>query len=236
MDGVVASGSSPAYTRALGFQPRQPRAALEAKGTLVRGAGAPCHLLQAAMLDGASPQRGLRSDRKLSGLLPIKGLRAGEAGVEGPQEDDAEESESRCDIATKVREAEHLCSFGGWAVSERPLALRPRLATGVPLSWCTGAPIDAVASSLRVLYRRPPAPRHLVCNGWTDVGTYCSGEGFRGARGAVCPQRRVGDVRADATGLSEHGLPGASTVRTPPAAATRLRTTMRGRCAGCPLP
>ena len=67
----------------------------------------------------------------------FKGLRVGGTGAQGPQENDAEESENGCDIASEMREGKHSCSFGGWAVSERPLALRPRLATGVPLSWCT---------------------------------------------------------------------------------------------------
>lgn len=72
----------------------------------MRRAGSPDLLAQtvAPALGGASLQRGLRDDRKLPGLLPIKGLGAGRTGAQDAYEGDGKESEKRCDTATKMRE------------------------------------------------------------------------------------------------------------------------------------
>lgn len=117
---MVVVADAPAYACGPGIDLRRSPVLPDAVGMLVQRARAAGHLLAMAelaamaelVLGCAGLQCGLREHRKLLGLLPIKWLRAGGAGTQSPQEDDAEESKNSRKTAPKMRESQHLCPAG----------------------------------------------------------------------------------------------------------------------------
>src|SRR6185312_6443724 len=140
-------------------------------------------------------QRGLRAVRKCDRLLPIKRLCPGETGTCDSQEGETTDDETRREIASRPRKDRHLNPFGSRAVCERSLALRPRLATGVPLSWCFWrsalAPCPVVRIGARGARKTPHTSAGRMC-GSMGTGCGCHGRPIGGGlRGGTMGQSPV---------------------------------------------